>query len=805
VSALVGVATLAPLPASATVYQATNVSVAENSPPSGYNWCNAGFALASDNNTVDGGLESNIGNDEGELTFNFDLPANINSGSITISAPLGPKPASVPNNAPWGTTFPTTLSYQDDAVASNYGCTLASGHHFQIYNYGIQATFPSGDTDPGEYLYVYGGNITPSPAGNQVTIDFSFDGGDSASHLTVFIADVINPVAGTYNGVQYSVLAHDNNGNEYSSVAAPAQNSLTYVSTTPSATASTLTESIPNGASSISATENPASGATITATIYDAFYNPISGQPIYIGPESGSGETEPVSFGTGNGEPVTDSTGQASYYAWGTVATPPGDPDTFFGQDTGSSHFFIEDSHGNEATVSLAITAATPSPPSSGNNYVSSISVFPSGATQQSTSITVDQSATIDISLVDQFNNPEVDNAITLEPILTGSASASVNDFKEVGVSADDPAGSAAWATCDVGPASEVPGVSCTNSSGFTSFTITDTKAQEVTFEITDATDGYTLPYTDAPPTDAPNIPDITFTAGPTSGTDSTVDVDGAQSETLLADGIDTGHINVGLRDDHGNPEVGHAVEVFETSGVLTSLEDVAGVTDANGNISFPVNSTNLGTAYFEACDQTDLVCFTNANQLVSITFVTGAISASNSTVAVTPSEAVGDGQGQSTVTVTVRDEGNHPLAGEPVGLDTSSYPALAVVPPAVTTNAAGQATFVVRSTTPESVSIPVDVGRVTPVVLSTDADIDFTPAPTITSVVAQPTGPTDAHGNPEATGSNDVNITVSLADHTDTPISGLTVELITGTATSGPTLTTDGSGDAVFRPPRPT
>jgi hypothetical protein len=810
---------LAPLASATTLYQAANVSITANNTP-GFNSCSGSeyFAFANDGSAADGGVESDIGNNEGELTTSFFFPNNLESGSVTITAPQGPAPAAVvAANAPWGTVFSSTNYYADNAAAGSYGCTLPVDKNgnptqtFYVCNYMLLADFPAGSAQPGNWYFCVD-SVTVSNEGNQVTIPFDFTGFGAADHMTIWAADMTNPVEGTYNGVQYSVLVDDNVGNSYSDVPAPSQTSVTYVSSTPDQQTSTLTETVPSGGDTIAATNDPAAGATITATIYDAYYNPVANQPIFIGVYSGSGaQTEPVSEGTGNGEPVTDATGQASYYAWGSKATPAGDPDEFFGEITNlfsifpfdlfGQTFYIVNAQGVVETTALIITAATPNPPSGGGSYMSSVNVYPSSGQQQSTTITVDQSATVMVTLQDQFGNDELDNAVALVPIL--SANQATNDFKDVGVEPDTPPGGYDYTSgtdfaCDQGPASEVPGASCTNDFGQTSFTITDTKTQTVTFEITDLTDGYTFPYTDLPPMDQANIPVVTFTAGPTSPATSTVNVNGGSSANVLADGTTQATINVSLRDDKGNPEPSKMV-YLEPSNANSTILPISGVTNAAGNTSFQVSSSILGSVQYTAYDETDSLNLNDTAQTVTVNFVTGSVSSTLSTVQVAPATVVGDGQGASTVTVTVVDEGSHPLAGETVALDSSSYPNLTVVPPAVISDSNGEATFTVRSTSPENVALPVDVGATSPTTLANKADIKFTGAPKFTSITAAPTGVTENDGQPEATGSADENVTVSLADGSDTGIDGLTIELVAGDATSGTTLLTNTSGVAVF------
>lgn len=858
-----------------TLYQPTNITFSVNPGFTAQN-CSQYWAFPSMGGYTDYDGTSDVGNAQGQLRANFDFPVPISTADIQITAPQGPTPADLPAGAPWGTIFPseTTTNATTESLWNDYNCTQQPSNNFYIVNYlvtGKLATEPNAPSTCGTHgdsactCPDAGGTgsevsgVSVNSAGNVATIttDFTVFGEYCvASNMEVDIADVVNPVEGSYTGLQYSVLVED--PGVYSAVPAPSTSTLTYTAGSPDPDTSQLSETVPSNSTgqtnAISATANPASGATVTATIYDSCYNPISNLPIYIGAAPGSpgGETEPTS-NSSSSVPTTNDQGQAQYYAWSTTATTANNPDLFFGEiyyaSNSANNQYIDqtvappspsttegsscdqDAEPSESlqTVSLYVTAADPSPASGSGAYSSEVEandpeqtvsdVPPCTVDVQSTSVTVDSTATVCLHLVDQWDNPEVQNSIVLTPIQ--SANQPTNDFKDVSVTADYPSGS--WDgtdghdfDCASGPASVIPGASCTTDEGWTVFSVQDTKDQSVSFEITDETDGYTFPYTDSGDTDEGNIPVTTFTVGPTSATTSAVNVDGGQSANVLADDSAEATVTVTLLDDHGNPESGKEVELLTEggpTGTITPTDpwttgSVEGTTNANGVAVFNIVNGTLGTTEYEAYDVSDGLFLSNTNQLVSVNWVTGAVSASNSSVAAAPSTVVGDGQGVSTVTVTVNDVGDHPLAGETVALDTSSFPDLTVVPPAATTNFAGVATFEVRSTSPESVDIPVLVGATSPVTLSNDADIDFTLPVTTTSTGWSLAGGTclvdsvlwsNTHdGSPVADGCDSADVTASLANGT-TPISGLTVELITGTALSGPTLTTNGSGDVSF------
>ncbi len=807
-------------PAAATT-QASSVNVTVMSPgqdqgtiggfqqcgTSNKNWTPGYYAFPSKNSPVDNGLQTDIGNDQGMMKVTFSLPAAVNSGVVNLSAPNPPRPSGVPLSAPWGTVFPPAVEVHSGAAAL-YNCTVPAGDTFSSYYYAVQISYTnSSDTITYTEDQLPNTVSQTSTAPNQVGIPFSFPSGAASASMTVYVAGVVNPTEGTYNGVQYTVSVQGS-----TQVPAPASDSVSFVNTTPDPYASQLTSSLTSANPYLTATNVPSDGAVLTATIYDAFYNPVAGQSVYIGVESGQGaETSPIGATSGGtGEPQTGSNGEAQYYAYGTTASST--PDLFFAQDTSAGMFLYEPPPPSTTlkTVAITIVAADPSPPSVQGSG-SSVSV--TGGTyvnQQETAVTANGSttATVTITLQDQFGNPVTNQAIVLQPIQPSPPALS-EDLKGVVISPGDPP--TPGSLCDQGPSSQIPGVSCTNSNGTTTFTVSDTRAQVVAFQITDLTDGFTMPTLYSG--DNVNIPVVQFLPGPTSAATSSVSVDFGQSATVLANGSAQATVQVTLLDAEGNPEVGKAVTLAGSPGTASVITPVItpsqtqvlkaesctapapGTTDCNGNAYFTVQDANVETVTYTATDTTDGLTLTGANQQPVVSFVTGAVSATNSTVSASPPTVVGDGQGVSAVTVHVEDGGQHPLAGEPVTLDTSSWPSVTVVPLSTTTQANGDITFDVRSSSPiGTIDIPVSVAG-TPLVA--DAQVTFTNPPDLSNTTVS-AGP----ANPEATGSGDETVSVTVKDSSGNPIPGLSLGLVAQGSSLPPSPsnpTTDASGSASF------
>ena len=173
-----------------------------------------------------------------------------------------------------------------------------------------------------------------------------------------------------------------------------------------------------------------------------------------------------------------------------------------------------------------------------------------------------------------------------------------------------------------------------------------------------------------------------------------------ASPSAVVADGSKTSSITVTLTDSLGVPVSCKDVTLANTAGPQAAVIDplTAVTTDANGRATFTVRSGTPGIEEFTATNTTDSRVVT---QTATVPFV-GAAEAGLSTVAASPLFVPADGTSTSTITVTVLGLGNSPLAGKNVTLANTSGPQAAVVNPltAVTTDANGQASFTVSSST---------------------------------------------------------------------------------------------------------
>ena len=182
--------------------------------------------------------------------------------------------------------------------------------------------------------------------------------------------------------------------------------------------------------------------------------------------------------------------------------------------------------------------------------------------------------------------------------------------------------------------------------------------------------------------------------------------------------------LTVFLKDALGHPIAGHTVVVGGATATMTVTPLLThGVSDVNGEVQFAVSDTAVETETLTATDlatglldQTATIKFTatEANQ--------SSISASPSTL---PAAVVGGPiSPTTTITVTLRDRGGAPIAGDAVSLSANSS-TVSIKPATATTNAVGQATFIVGDPTVEVVVLSA-LDRTTGVALVQTVTLNF-------------------------------------------------------------------------------
>jgi hypothetical protein len=298
------------------------------------------------------------------------------------------------------------------------------------------------------------------------------------------------------------------------------------------------------------------------------------------------------------------------------------------------------------------------------------------------------------------------------------------------------------------------PTTAFTNSLGQTIFSVSDTAIETVTYTATDITDGLVIPQTTA----------VTFEQQASQANSTVV----ASPTMVAANGTAFSQVVITLLDHASAPVPGKMVSLTPDSG--SSVVTVMGsdISDANGKVTFQVTDLVPETVTYTALDVTDGIII-NQPAPAQITF-TQVTSATNSSVSAAPT-SVGANGTPSTITVTLRDSANNPIAGKLVSLAANMGNSL-ITPINPTSNVNGVATFQVSDTTPEAVTYTASVA-IDAVTIKETATVTFVqvPNPGTSLVEASPT-------NVRANGVDFTTITVTLLDLSSQPVSGKTVTL---------------------------
>lgn len=208
----------------------------------------------------------------------------------------------------------------------------------------------------------------------------------------------------------------------------------------------------------------------------------------------------------------------------------------------------------------------------------------------------------------------------------------------------------------------------------------------------------------------------VTFRAEAPSSRTSTVS---ASPSTVLANGLATTTILVTLRDANDNPVSGASVSLSAT-GTDNRFEVSSGTTDGLGVFTTMLASTVAESKRVTAVVDRSVVGF------ASVTFVTTGPDAARSMVMVSPAFVEANGVSSARVSVAVKNGQGNAVAGRAVSVRFSGN--AKVVPASMTTDSAGLATFLVRST---SVGTGFIQAMVSGVSLGATPSLTFTAPPT--------------------------------------------------------------------------
>ncbi len=290
------------------------------------------------------------------------------------------------------------------------------------------------------------------------------------------------------------------------------------------------------------------------------------------------------------------------------------------------------------------------------NSSAGVVGTYEVEATDQTSSITIVDTATIDfVSLItdedDSTVTAPVGNVIA-DGIDTKTITATIRNKNGVAIQ-----GKNVSLAQESGPAAATINTlsGTTNALGEATFSVSTTVSGSYVFRATETSSSIILVNDDvtvnfiAGATD-PNAPASTVIAVPT---------------TVLSNGLDSSTVTVTLRDSLNNPVVSKNVSLVQISGP-GSLTITSGInpTNSSGIATFTVKTTVAGTYSVEATNTSESVTLT---QTPSITFTPPT--AGDSTVTANPTTVISDGSSTSTVTVTLKDASNNLFANKTVTL----------------------------------------------------------------------------------------------------------------------------------------
>ena len=251
------------------------------------------------------------------------------------------------------------------------------------------------------------------------------------------------------------------------------------------------------------------------------------------------------------------------------------------------------------------------------------------------------------------------------------------------------------------------------------------------------------------------------------------------------------------------SPVAGKAVSLQASSGTAVIGTASPATTGSNGQVSFSVTDSVAEPVTLTATDTTDGITLA---QTATVMFQTGSPSATASDVVASATTSPADGQTQTLISVTLKDQFGNAVSGKTVTLGGSPAGNVEIHPVAVggtgtpgVTNSNGEADFNADDTHAESVTFTA-TDTTDNVVVTKTVGVTYTPGPadaaaTGTTVTANPT-------KLAADGSTPSTITVTLTDFYSNPIVGKTIALkaLNGSSAITPaTAVTDQNGKATF------
>lgn len=243
-------------------------------------------------------------------------------------------------------------------------------------------------------------------------------------------------------------------------------------------------------------------------------------------------------------------------------------------------------------------------------------------------------------------------------------------------------------------------------------------------------------------------------------------------ADKYIAVGTGASTITVTVLDAGGKP-VGGAAVTLQATGSGNTIAQPTVLTDATGKTTGTLSSTVAGAKTVSAIANGTLI-----SQTATVTVTTA--NATRSSVAASPTLFTA-GAGQSIITVTVKDAGNHPLSGAAVVLSATGA-GNTITQPTALTNVKGVTTGILTSSVAGQKVVSATANGVL-ITRTVTVTVNTSPVSASLSTVA-------ASPNSIPVGSGTATITVTVNNGSGQPISGATV-----------VLAATGSGNTLVQP----
>lgn len=700
------------------------------------------------------------------------------------------------NHAAATTTYTVNLTTSSTGPLvpdSTITLVAAAGTQFPnnvLTDYSVSGATPSSTTTPTSAAATNSGGSTTD---NSVTLTLGDVVVPPSTALTVVADNVVNPTAAGSDTLAVSTSA------DTTAATAP----YTIVADPVSASTSTVVASPTNVVTDQT--------STVTVTALDQYGNPVAGDFITLAPSS---NTSTMSYTN----PQTGSNGQVVF----TVSDTTSEAVTYTASDASQGVTFDQTATVSFGGVAASATAvASPaSVPQGGTSTVtvtvenqfsepvagvgvslspsagSSSTVTPSGSEQTAGNGTasftvtdkVAETVTYTASVARISSSPTA--TVTYTPVvktlsLTGpSSSVAAGSPVVLTATANDTNGQpidGASVSLSADPqdatGSGTPSTATTGSNGTATFTVSETKAETVTYDATASAAGGGTASANAT---------VSYVAGPVSAGESTV----TANPTQTAAGGSGSTITVTVLDQYANPINGATVALTAGSGSSTITPSTA-TTGGNGEATFTVTDKTAESVTYTATASVGSTTTTIA-QSATVDFVPGSVASTSTVVAAAPSvlTSAAGGPGSTTVTVTLLDANDNPVPNKTVVLIPSSSSSTASTSD-FKSNAEGQVIFTVVDSAPETVTYTAKDVTDT-ITLSHTAQVTYVGAPVGANTTFSATPSTQTAG-----GSSSVTVTLEDTNSQVVPDQVTSLSCGGGSSTS-PTSATSGSKGTV-------